>query len=75
MIAVPDEKWQERPLAVIVVREDREIAPAQLRNFLKGEVATWWLPERWCFISEVPNTSASSAGSACAPCTPTATWP
>jgi fatty-acyl-CoA synthase len=57
VIGVPDEKWQERPLAVIVVRDGRELTPAQLREFLEGKVAKWWLPERWCFISEVPKTS------------------
>ncbi|MEZ0580232.1 fatty acid--CoA ligase [Nocardioides sp. MH1] len=57
VIGVPDEKWQERPLAVIVVRDGRELKPAQLREFLEGKVAKWWLPERWCFISEVPKTS------------------
>lgn len=57
VIGVPDEKWQERPLAVIVVRDGRELTPAQLREFLEGEVAKWWLPECWCFVSEVPKTS------------------
>lgn len=57
VIGVPDVKWQERPLAVIVVREGREIAAAQLREFLEDKVAKWWLPERWCFVAEVPKTS------------------
>ena len=57
VIGVPDEKWQERPLAVVVVREGSEVAPEQLRDFLEGKVAKWWLPERWCFVSEVPKTS------------------
>ncbi|QHE74089.1 fatty acid--CoA ligase (plasmid) [Rhodococcus sp. ZPP] len=57
VIGVPDEKWQERPLAVIVVREGREITPAQLREFLEDKVAKWWLPERWSFVSELPKTS------------------
>ena len=57
VIGVPDEKWQERPLAVIVVREGTKMAPSQLRDFLEGKVAKWWLPERWCFVPEVPKTS------------------
>lgn len=57
VIGVPDEKWQERPLAVVVVREGSEVAPGQLRDFLEGKVAKWWLPERWCFVPEVPKTS------------------
>ncbi|WP_183092417.1 MULTISPECIES: long-chain fatty acid--CoA ligase [Nocardioides] len=57
VIGVPDEKWQERPLAVIVLRDGSEVAPGQLRDFLEGKVAKWWLPERWCFVPEVPKTS------------------
>lgn len=57
VIGVPDEKWQERPLAVIVAHEGRGPTPAQLSEFLEGKVAKWWLPERWCFVSEVPKTS------------------
>ena len=57
VIGVPDEKWQERPLAVIVTREGADVTPSQLRDFLDGKVAKWWLPERWCFVPEVPKTS------------------
>jgi len=57
VIGVPDAKWQERPLAVIVVREGRELTAGQLREFLEDKVAKWWLPERWCFVAEVPKTS------------------
>ena len=57
VIGVPDAKWQERPLAVIVVREGKEVTPAQLRGFLEDKVAKWWLPERWSFVAEVPKTS------------------
>ena len=57
VIAIPDEKWQERPLAVVVVRDGRSVSPEQLRDFLAGKVARWWLPERWAFVAEVPKTS------------------
>jgi fatty-acyl-CoA synthase len=57
VIGVPDEKWQERPLAAIVVRDGSEVTPSQLRDFLEGKVAKWWLPERWCFVPDVPKTS------------------
>lgn len=57
VIGVPDEKWQERPLAVIVLRDGRDVSPGQLCAFLEGKVAKWWLPERWAFVDEVPKTS------------------
>jgi fatty-acyl-CoA synthase len=57
VIGVPDERWQERPLAAVVLREGSTANPDQLRDFLAGKVARWWLPERWAVVSEVPKTS------------------
>ncbi len=57
VIGVPDEKWDERPLACVVVAEGADLTPEGLSEFLKGEVAKWWIPERWTFIPEVPKTS------------------
>ena len=34
VIAVPDEKWDERPLAVVVLREGAAASPEELREFL-----------------------------------------
>jgi fatty-acyl-CoA synthase len=57
VIGVPDEKWGERPLATVVVHDGSPVTAAELREFLSGQVPRWQLPERWCFISEVPKTS------------------
>ncbi len=57
VVGVPDERWGERPLATVVVREGHEVAPGELREFLSDRVARWQLPERWAFIAEVPKTS------------------
>jgi len=57
VIGVPDEKWSERPLACVVVREGSSVTPDELRAFLEGKVARWWLPERWTIITEIPKTS------------------
>jgi fatty-acyl-CoA synthase len=57
VVGVPDEKWGERPLATVVVREGEQITPEDLREFLSDRVARWQLPERWSFIPEVPKTS------------------
>jgi fatty-acyl-CoA synthase len=57
VVGVPDEKWGERPLATVVVREGVEVSADELREFLAERVAHWQLPERWSFVDEVPKTS------------------
>jgi fatty-acyl-CoA synthase len=56
VIAIPDEKWQERPLAVVVVRPGETATPEELREFLAPHFAKWWLPERFEFVAELPKT-------------------
>jgi fatty-acyl-CoA synthase len=56
VVGVPDDKWDERPLACVVLREDADVSAPGLREFLRGRVAKWWLPERWCFVDEIPKT-------------------
>jgi fatty-acyl-CoA synthase len=57
VIGVPDDKWGERPLAGVVLRDGASVTPAELRDFLSGRVPRWQVPERWSFIAEVPKTS------------------
>ncbi len=57
VIGIPDDRWDERPLACVVLKEGARTGVEQLREFLKGRVAKWWIPERWAFINEVPKTS------------------
>jgi fatty-acyl-CoA synthase len=57
VIAVPDARWDERPLACVVVREGATTNAEELREFLAERIAKWQLPERWTFIDEVPKTS------------------
>ncbi|SDD74456.1 fatty-acyl-CoA synthase [Streptomyces prasinopilosus] len=59
VVAVPDEKWGERPLATVVLKEGSTADFDTLRDFLAGEgrIAKWQLPERWTVIESVPKTS------------------
>ncbi|MDT0568044.1 long-chain fatty acid--CoA ligase [Streptomyces sp. DSM 3412] len=59
VVAVPDEKWGERPLATVVLKEGSTADFAALRSFLadEGHIAKWQLPERWTIIESVPKTS------------------
>jgi fatty-acyl-CoA synthase len=57
VIGVADERWDERPLACVVVRAGTSLTPQQLNDHLAGRVARWWLPERYSFIEQIPKTS------------------
>jgi fatty-acyl-CoA synthase len=57
VVGVPDERWQERPLAAVVVKDGESVTAEELKSWLAERVAKWWVPERWTFIDEVPRTS------------------
>ncbi|MCZ2525058.1 long-chain-fatty-acid--CoA ligase [Streptomyces sp. SCUT-3] len=57
VVAVPDDKWDERPLATVVLREGATVGYPELREFLAQRIARWQLPERWAVIPAVPKTS------------------
>ena len=57
IIAKPDERWTERPLACVVLHEGRVAAAADLAAFLRERVAPWWVPDEFAFVEEVPKTS------------------
>jgi len=57
VIGVADDRWGERPLATVVLAPGATATAASLHAFLAERVPRWQLPERWCFISEVPKTS------------------
>jgi fatty-acyl-CoA synthase len=57
VIAVPHEKWGERPLALVVPRPDTQLTPEAILAYLRPRVAKFWLPDEVVFIDEVPKTS------------------
>jgi fatty-acyl-CoA synthase len=57
VIAVPDERWSERPLVAVVLEQEAPATADELVAFLSDRVSRWWLPERWVFVEEVPKTS------------------
>lgn len=57
VVGVPDDRWDERPLACVVLHEGHTATPDELVEYLTPLVAKWWIPERWTFIEEVPKTS------------------
>jgi fatty-acyl-CoA synthase len=58
VIAIPDEKWSERPLACVVLKKGADAHPGDLnQHLLQHGFAKWQLPERYEFIDAVPRTS------------------
>ena len=57
VIAIPDDKWAERPLAAVVLKEGQSATADDLREFLAPSFAKWWLPDRFEFVAEIPKTS------------------
>jgi fatty-acyl-CoA synthase len=56
VIAIPDEKWDERPLAY-VVKADEGVTESELRDYLGAHVAKWQVPDAVRFVDEIPKTS------------------
>jgi fatty-acyl-CoA synthase len=57
VIAIPDDQWGERPMAVVVLREGADATADDLREHLSRGFAKWQVPERVEFIAEIPRTA------------------
>jgi fatty-acyl-CoA synthase len=58
VIAVKHPKWDERPVAVVVVKEGATVTAEELRAFLEPRFAKFWLPDEFVFAKEVPRSAA-----------------
>jgi fatty-acyl-CoA synthase len=57
VIAVPHEKWQERPLMLVVRRPDTEATADSILDFLTARVPRWWIPDSVVFVDALPMTA------------------
>ncbi len=57
VIAIPHEKWDERPLAAIVLKEGEEVSEDELREHLEKDFAKFWLPDAYEFVESIPMTA------------------
>ncbi|MBX7166024.1 MAG: long-chain fatty acid--CoA ligase [Pirellulales bacterium] len=58
VIPVAHPKWQERPLAVVVLKPEGRATSEELIEFLRPQFAKWWLPDCVEFVTAIPRTSA-----------------
>jgi len=57
VIGIAHPKWDERPLLVIVRKSGSTVSGAEIKAFLKGKIANWWLPDDVVFVTEIPHTA------------------
>ncbi|MGI5142674.1 MULTISPECIES: AMP-binding enzyme [unclassified Streptomyces] len=57
VVAIPDERWQERPLALVVLNEGAEPDFSAYRAFLRGHLAGWQVPEHWAVLASLLKTT------------------
>jgi len=57
VVGVPHPKWQERPVAAVVLKDGKTAEPDELRAFLAGKFAKWQLPDAFVFVEAIPRTS------------------
>lgn len=50
-------KWGERPLLVVVKNGEGDVTPDELKTFLDGKIAKWWIPDDVQYIEEMPHTA------------------
>ena len=59
VVAIPHERWGERPLACVVAKSDAQgkLEKGEVLDFIRGRFASWWMPDDVVFIDEIPKTS------------------
>ncbi|MGN6868443.1 MAG: long-chain fatty acid--CoA ligase [Solirubrobacteraceae bacterium] len=56
VIGIPDERWQERPLAIVALRPGASASASDLESSIRERFAKWWLPDDYVFVDEIPKT-------------------
>src|SRR5690606_22225900 len=56
-VGIPHPKWDERPLLLVVRRDNATVSADEIRTHLGGHVARWWLPDEILFVDSLPHTA------------------
>jgi fatty-acyl-CoA synthase len=57
VIGIAHPRWQERPLLVVVPKQGQQVTAAELIDFLRPHMASWWLPDDVVFVDALPMTA------------------
>ncbi|MFP6749828.1 MAG: 3-(methylthio)propionyl-CoA ligase [Alphaproteobacteria bacterium] len=57
VIGIAHPKWDERPLLIIVRNDGCNLEGPEILDFMKGKIASWWMPDDVAFVDEIPHTA------------------
>jgi fatty-acyl-CoA synthase len=57
VVGAPDVKWGERPVAYLALRPGSSLSPEAVRDYIKGSIPKWWMPDSFVFVDAIPKTS------------------
>jgi len=56
VISARHPKWDERPVLIVVKNQGVDVDTDNIREFLDGRIARWWMPDRTLFVDSLPKT-------------------
>ena len=57
VIGVAHPKWDERPILIVIKKEDADLSREDVLGFMEGKIAKWWMPDDVVFVEEIPHTA------------------
>ena len=57
MIGVTHEKWDERPLLLVIRKPESTLSGDEIKHFLEDKIAKWWMPDDVIFVESLPHTA------------------
>ena len=57
VIGVAHPKWDERPILIVIKKEDADLYREDVLGFMEGKIAKWWMPDDVVFVEEIPHTA------------------
>ena len=57
VIGVAHPKWDERPILIVIKKDDADLSREDVLGFMEGKIAKWWMPDDVVFVEEIPHTA------------------
>ena len=54
MVGVVHPKWDERPILLCQLKSGAQADAADIKQYLDGKIAKWWMPDDILFVDEIP---------------------